>query len=227
MTGLPRISAVICALNEEQSLPHVLNRIPDFVSEVILVDGNSTDRTVKVAQKTRPDIKVIRQPGKGKGEALRLGFKEASGDIIVTLDADGTTDPTEMADMIAPLLNGYDFVKGSRFLKGLPRKMPRHRIFGNMVLAAFASLLFLRPLTDICSGYTAFWKKALQRLGFLNSGRPSDVESALILTAIKRGLRIREVGHTDRGRIAGESKMPSLREGWNNIKLIISKRFSR
>ncbi|MCX8126669.1 MAG: glycosyltransferase family 2 protein, partial [Dehalococcoidia bacterium] len=214
----PTVSVVICALNEEESLPHVLTRIPDFVTEVILVDGRSSDGTVEVARKVRPDIKVIVQPGKGKGEALRLGFKEASGDIIVTLDADGTTDPLEMQNMVSPLLQGYDLVKGSRFRKGLPQKMPKHRIFGNIVLAAFASLLFLRPLTDICSGYLAFWKKSLDRLDFLNSGRPTDVESAIILRAIKRGLRIKEVGHVDRGRIAGESKMPSLREGWNNIK---------
>lgn len=226
-TRLPEVSVVICALNEEESLPHVLPRIPDFVSEVILVDGRSTDRTVEVARTIRPDIRVLVQPGRGKGEALRHGFKEARGDVIVTLDADGTTDPEEMKDMIRPLLEGYDFVKGSRFRRGLPKKMPRHRIFGNMVLAAFASLLFLRPLTDVCSGYLAFWKRVLPRLDFVGSGKPSDVEVVLSLRAIKRGLRIKEVGHHDRGRIAGRSKMPSFREGWNNIKLISRERFHR
>lgn len=221
----PRISVVICTLNEELCLPYVLPRIPDYVHEVILVDGHSTDRTVEVAKNLKPGIKVLFQPGRGKGDALRFGFRHATGDIIVTLDADGTTDPGEMNKLIEPLLSGYDFVKGSRFRWMLPKGMPRHRVFGNLLLAMVTSILFLRPITDICSGYTALWRKALPALRFIESGRASDVESVLILRAIKAGLRLKEVGHRDHGRIAGESKMPSWREGLNNLMIIMRERF--
>lgn len=220
------ISVVICALNEEESLPGVLRRIPSFVKEVIVVDGNSTDRTIEVAKAAYPGITIITQPGRGKGEAIRCGLKKAGGDIIVTMDADGTTDPDEMHALIEPLFHGYDIVKGSRFRKGFPKGMPKHRIFGNIVLAVAAGTLFLYPFTDICSGYVALWRRTLPKLTFVDDGKPSDVESVLYLRAAKRGLRLKEVGHTDRGRQFGNSKMPSFREGWNNIKIILKERLT-
>ena len=134
LAGRPSISVIICTLNEEQCLPHVLPRISACVSEVLLVDGHSTDRTVEVARELRPDIRVLMQPGRGKGDALRHGFRHATGDIIVTIDADGATDPADMHRFVAPLLRGHRFVKGSRFRWGLPKGMPRHRILGNWLL---------------------------------------------------------------------------------------------
>jgi len=112
------VGVVIPALNEERNLPHVLPRIPTWVREVILVDGHSTDRTVEVARRLRPRIRIVHQQGRGKGAALRTGFKAAVGDIIVMLDADGSTDPREIPAYIGALLAGADFVKGSRFLQG-------------------------------------------------------------------------------------------------------------
>src|SRR4030042_1202071 len=135
----PRITALICTLNEEGNLPHVLPRIPAWVSDVLVIDGHSTDRTVEIARKIRPDIRILGHPGKGKGDALRYGIEQASGDIIVTLDADGNTDPEELPKFIEPLLNGYDFVKGSRFLNTSPARMPRHRRIGNCILATTAN----------------------------------------------------------------------------------------
>src|SRR5690348_12299134 len=85
----PRISVVIPTRNEAQNLQHVLPYIPSIVTEVILVDGHSTDDTVAIAQQLLPTIQVVKQIGKGKGDALRLGFAACSGDIIVMLDADG------------------------------------------------------------------------------------------------------------------------------------------
>ncbi|MFQ5872300.1 MAG: glycosyltransferase family 2 protein [Dehalococcoidia bacterium] len=224
--NVPPISVIICTLNEEQCLPHVLPRIPSYVSEVILVDGHSTDRTVEVAKGLRADIKVFLQPGKGKGTALRYGFQHAVGDIIVTLDADGTTDPEEMDNFVRPLLQGYDFVKGSRFRRSRAVGMPRHRVFGNWVLATTANVLFGTCFTDICSGYNAFWRSILQRVDF-ESGAASDVESTLSLRVVKARLKILEVAHQDNGRVAGESKMPSLREGWNNLTTIVRERVKR
>src|SRR2546423_5518844 len=86
----PRITVVIPARNEAQNLRHVLPYIPSIVSEVILVDGHSTDDTIAVAQELMPTIHVIKQVRKGKGDALRIGFAACTGDIIVMLDADGS-----------------------------------------------------------------------------------------------------------------------------------------
>ncbi len=87
------MSVVIPALNEAANLPHVLPRIPPWVHEVLLVDGHSTDGTAEVAQRLYPAIRLVKQEGRGKGAALRSGFAAARGDVIVMLDADGSTDP--------------------------------------------------------------------------------------------------------------------------------------
>ena len=124
----PRVSVVIPALNEQENLQHVLPRIPWLVDEVILVDGASTDRTVAVARDLIPTIRDVQQRGTGKGAALRTGFEASTGDIIVTLDADGSTDPAEIPYFVHALLAGADVAKGSRFLHGGGTSdMPLHR----------------------------------------------------------------------------------------------------
>src|SRR5206468_683090 len=108
------VSLVIPAKNEAKNLPFVLNRIPTWVDEVILVDNNSIDDTVAVACSLRPSIKVLGQDRPGRAVALRTGFVAARGEIIVVLDADGSTDPAEIPAFVGALLAGADFVKGSR-----------------------------------------------------------------------------------------------------------------
>ena len=115
---MPTISVVIPARNEAENLPYVLPRIPSWVDEILLVDGNSSDGTVEVARKLLKGIRIVPQIGKGKGAALRTGFDAARGDIIVMLDADGSTDPAEIPAFVNVLLAGADFAKGSRFTKG-------------------------------------------------------------------------------------------------------------
>ena len=219
----PSVTALICTLNEEGSLPHVLPRVPDWVDEVLLVDGHSTDNTVAVAKELRPDIRVLYQPGRGKGDALRYGIREANTAIIVTLDADGTTDPKDMPRFVEPLLNGCDFVKGSRFRLGLPANKPRHRIVGNWIIAIAFDLLFFRTYTDLCSGYNAFWKKALATVDL--SGGDFEDEPLVNVRVRKAGLKVKEVGHIDRGRVGGDSKAPSWRQGFGAIRTIVRERF--
>ncbi|MCA1672103.1 MAG: glycosyltransferase, partial [Actinobacteria bacterium] len=95
ITGAPNgtVSLVIPAKNEARNIAWVLQRVPRFVTEVILVDGASTDDTVAVAKSEYPNIRVVHQDRPGKGAALRAGFAAAGGDFIVMLDADGSMDP--------------------------------------------------------------------------------------------------------------------------------------
>jgi glycosyltransferase involved in cell wall biosynthesis len=220
----PKLSAIICALNEADNLPHVLPKIPKWVDEVILVDGYSNDNTVEVAKALYPDIKVVHQPGKGKGDALRCGLKHASGDIIVTLDADGATNPEDMPKFIRPLLNGHDFAKGSRFALGLPRNKPWHRIFGNWVIATTFNLLFVSRYTDLCSGYNAFWRKKLEDID-LWSDDGFENEPLINAKVKKKGLKVIEVGYREGGRLNGEVKERSWRQGPKAIKSILRERF--
>ncbi|ORT52324.1 glycosyltransferase family 2 protein, partial [Frankia sp. KB5] len=110
----PSVSVVIPALNEARNLREVFGRLP-VDAEIILVDGNSTDDTVRLARELRPDVVVVRQTRYGKGNAMACGFAVASGDIVVTLDADGSADPAEIPSFVAALVQGADFVKGTRF----------------------------------------------------------------------------------------------------------------
>ena len=105
------VTLVIPAFNEERNLLHVLPMIPQLVDEVIIVDGHSIDNTVVEARKLCPWARIIYQEGKGKGNALRTGFGQATGDIVVTMDADGSMNPNEIVRFVEALRNGYDFAR--------------------------------------------------------------------------------------------------------------------
>ena len=97
----------------------VLPRLPIGIDQVVLVDGGSTDGTVEVARRLRPDMTIIQQTRRGKGNALACGFAAATGDIIVMMDADGSTHPAEISRFVEALVqSGADFAKGSRFVPG-------------------------------------------------------------------------------------------------------------
>lgn len=220
----PSITVLICTLNEEESLPHVLLRIPDWVDEVLLVDGHSADRTVEIAKQLRPDTRVLYQPGKGKGDALRYGIQQAKGDIIVTLDADGQTDPGELPRFVEAIRQGYDFAKGTRFRWPFSTNRPVHRIFGNWIITLTFNLLFFRLYTDLCSGYNAFRKESIRFVQLSSLNGFAD-EPLLHARVRKAGLRVTEVPHRDLPRIAGQSNAPSWRQGFGAIKTIVQERF--
>lgn len=220
------MSVVICTLNEEENLPLVLPHIPGFVGEVVVVDGHSTDGTVETAKRLRPDVRVVSQPGKGKGPALLCGIQEAKGEIVVTLDADGSTDPREMEHFLVPLKHGYEFVKGSRFKNGLPRNSVI-RIIGNIGLTLIFDLLYAKTYTDICSGYNAFWKCAMARVD-LDIPGDFPAEPMFLARVGRAGLRITEVAHRDSGRFRGNPKVPVwLRHGTWILKAFVRERFGR
>ena len=161
----PTVSVVIPAKNEALNLPGVFAALDPDLYEVILVDGNSTDDTVEVARRLRPDITIIGQNRKGKGNALACGFKVASGDYIVMLDADGSTDPAEIPRFVAALEEGADFAKGSRFMPGGgSTDISRLRQIGNFWLNKIVNLFYGTRYTDLCYGYNAFRRQSLSSM---------------------------------------------------------------
>ena len=158
----PRVSVVIPTLNEAENLPHVFARLPADIHELIIVDGRSVDDTREVARSLRPDALIIDQQGKGKGDALKSGFNACSGEIIVMLDADGSTDPQEIPRFVAALCQGADFVKGSRFAQGGGSSdITPLRSAGNRALNQVVNALYGTSYTDLCYGYNAFWRRCL------------------------------------------------------------------
>jgi glycosyltransferase involved in cell wall biosynthesis len=220
----PRVSVIIPALNEAENLRYVLPRVPDWVHEVLLVDGNSTDNTVEIASSLCPDIRIVQQQGRGKGAALRTGFSAATGEIIVMLDADGSTDPAEIPAFVGALLAGADFVKGSRFLQGGGTvDMSFHRKFGNWCFVVISRLLFGGNYSDLCYGYNAFYTRILPQIDLDGDG--FEIETQMNLRALRAGFKVAEVASFESDRIHGVSNLRTIPDGWRVLRTMIKERF--
>ncbi len=206
------VTVVIPARNEAENLPYVFSRLPLGLHKVIVVDGHSTDDTIAVAQGLRPDVQIVRQIGRGKGNALAAGFAVCTGDIVVTLDADGSTDPAEIPRFVAALCSGADFVKGSRFAQGGGSSdiTPVRRV-GNRVLSAIVNNVYGTSYTDLCYGYNAFWTRCLPYMRVDCSG--FEVETLMNIRIAKAGLVIHEVPSYEQDRIFGASHLNAVRDG--------------
>lgn len=219
----PRISVVVPTLNESHNLHYVLPYIPASVHETILVDGNSTDDTVAVAQQILPTIRILTQTGKGKGDALRDGFAACTGDIIVMLDADGSANPKEIPLFVEALLAGNEFAKGSRFIKGGgSNDITLLRRSGNFFLCTLVNVLFRSRFSDLCYGYNAFWNHCLDYLDIDCDG--FEVETLMSLRARQARLKIVEVPSFEYRRIHGQSNLRTFRDGWRVLRTIITER---
>jgi glycosyltransferase involved in cell wall biosynthesis len=219
MGSYPRISVIIPALNEADSLPAILPVVAGLADEVILVDGHSLDRTIDVARALCPDIKIVQQTGMGKGNALHCGFAACTGDIVVTMDADGSTNPHEIPRFVAALLEGADFAKGSRFLpSGGSADITYVRWLGNRALNVLVNVLFQIPFTDLCYGFNAFWRDCLDFFDVDCQG--FEVETQINLRARKANLRMVEVPSYECSRLHGASHLHPLRDGWRVLRMI-------
>lgn len=220
-----RISVVMAALNEAENLPFVFDRLPE-IYELIVVDGGSSDGTPAVARALWPFAHVIGQPGRGKGDALAAGFAVATGDIIVALDADGSTDPAEIPRFVRDLLLGADFVKGSRFAPGGgSADITRLRRVGARSLTALVNLLYRTNYTDLCYGYNAFWRDCLGHLMVTDSG--FEVETLMNIKVATAGLVVAEVPSIEGARLNGTSHLHVVRDGLRVLRTILRERVRR
>jgi glycosyltransferase involved in cell wall biosynthesis len=232
----PTVSIVIPAKNEALNLPHVFAALDTDLYEVILVDGNSTDDTVEVARRLCPDITVVGQTRKGKGNALACGFAEASGDFIVMLDADGSTDPAEIPRFVEALKQGADFAKGSRFMPGAGSSdISRLRQLGNYFLNKIVNLIYGTRYTDLCYGYNAFRRECLSVIDLL-AGEPArepgtmlwgdgfEVETLINVRIAKAGLVVAEVPSFEHSRHYGTSNLNAFSDGIRVLRTIHAER---
>ncbi|MGH9279400.1 MAG: glycosyltransferase family 2 protein [Acidimicrobiales bacterium] len=216
----PTISVVIPTLNEAENIGHVLRRLPDMVSEVIVVDGHSADGTVDVVRTLRPDAKIVYQDGKGKGNALACGFRESTGEITVMLDADGSTDPVEIPRFVAALTNGYDYAKGTRFMTGGGSDdiTPIRRL-GNRALTTAVNRIWHVNYSDLCYGYNAFWTRCTPPVADCSG---FEVETLMTIRLSGADTRVIEVPSVEAPRIHGTSNLRAGRDGMRVLRTILA-----
>lgn len=216
------VSIIIPTLNEALNLPDLLQRIPHVpeILEVILVDGGSTDGTVDLARKLVPDLKIIYQDGSGKGNAVKCGAAAALGDYFMVLDADGSQLPEEIPVYIEKAKEGYDLVKGSRYLKGWKSKDDSlDRAVMNKVTTAVANLLWGTRYSDLCYGAFLIRRKRFMELCL--KGDYFELEVEMMAKAGKKTLKIAEIPANELPRRHGKSNLSYRRDGWLIFKTVI------
>lgn len=225
--GRPTVTVVLPTRNEAANLPHVAARMPP-IDELIVVDGGSTDGTAEVARQLWPDAVVIRQTRTGKGNALACGFEAATGDIIVMIDGDGSTDPAEIPKFVAALLGGADLAKGSRFAQGGGSDdITYFRRIGNKALNWLVNRIFGTAFSDLCYGYNAFWRRNLNWLDLppVDAAEPQwgdgfEIETVINVRAARSDWLIREVGSFEEKRIHGRSNLNAVTDGFRVLRTV-------
>jgi glycosyltransferase involved in cell wall biosynthesis len=207
-----KLSVIIPALNEEESLPFVLNELPwSMLHQVIVVDNGSQDRTAEVA--VAHGALVVSEPQRGYGAACHAGVLAApAADILIFLDADGSFDAQEIPVLVDPIERGEaELVLGSRLAgRREPGAMPLHGLVGNWLVALVISHLAGFPLTDL-GPFRAITQRTLRRLQL--EERTYGWPSEMIVKVAQLGVPIREVAVRYRRRHGGRSKVSGTWRG--------------
>ena len=213
------ISVLLPALNEEETIGKVIDGIPQellrekgYDVEVVVVDGNSNDRTIDIARAR--GARILTQKGYGKGDAVGLAFTKVRGSYVFMLDADDTYNPRSIIKMLPYLETGmFDVVLGSRFLGRIePGAMPSVNVIGNKVLTSTANMLFPNghKTSDVCTGMWGFNRRAIKGLGI--DSKRFELEVEMYAKLIKRGFKVGEVQINYKKRKTF-AKLKSVRDG--------------
>ncbi len=219
----PSLTVMIPTLNEAGNLPYVLNTIPSWVDEVVIVDGQSADDTLRVARVLRPDVRVIEEPTPGKGAAMRAGLEAAKGDFIVALDADGSMDGAAIPAFYEALRNGADYVKGTRFGPGAgSADFTRFRRMGDHGISFLIRILFGGRYSDATYGYIGVRKNVINKIDIDSAG--FEVETLIGIRVARAKLKTAEVPCFEARRIHGSSNLHALRDGLRIFRTIVRER---
>ena len=225
---MKKVSVVLPALNEEEAIGNVIDEVPvkeleakGYGIEIIVVNNGSTDKTAEIA--SAHGAKVIDEPNRGKGRAIRTGFKSVSGDFVFMLDSDFTYPAGHITQMLELLEDGYDVVLGSRLRGSVEHEaMKRLNLVGNHLLAFMANILYGTRVSDLCTGFWGFNVEVLRSLNLDAVG--FELEANLLIEVAKKGYRVGEVPIIYRRR-ATASKLGSIRAGFRIGRTLLGKRF--
>ena len=241
------VSVVIPCLNEEQSLPLVLKAMPECVQEVIIVDGESKDRTTEVAVECLPDVVIVRQHAPGKGAASVAGILRATNEIVVLMDGDGSMNPEDIDSMVTKLEAGTDIVHGSRNLPGGGSSdFTKIRSTGNDLLTFAVDRAYRVKWSDLTYGYVAMWRDVIETLELaaivdgqshplydassgrrhrpIGYGHGFEIEVLMLCRAVRAGLTVEEVGCFEEKRRFGSSNLRAFHDGVRVARALVRER---
>ena len=232
-TARPSVTVVVAARNEAGNIKSVIERTPEMGSgtELIFVEGNSRDNTYEKIESLIPEfpdrnIRLFRQPGKGKGDAVRVGFKEAGGDILMILDADMTVPPEDLPRFYRALVeNRGEYINGIRLVYPMERRAMRFlNLLGNKFFSLAFSWLLGQPIKDTLCGTKVLWRRdyetiAEHRSYFGDFDPFGDFD--LIFGAAKLNLRMVDLPIRYRERVYGETNIERWRHGWLLLRMVV------
>ena len=217
------VSLIVPTLNEGPNLEAMLPLVPEWVDEIVVIDGASTDGTEEIVRRLVPAARFVVEHARGKGAALQRGFREATGDIIVTIDGDGSMDPREIPRFVGALLAGADYVKGSRFVQGGGSDdLTFIRRLGNAGLRTLVRVTFGGRYSDLCYGYNAFWSDVAPLFEGPASG--FEIETFMNVRTMAAGLAVAEVPSFETDRIHGASNLHAVRDGLRVLRTVVLER---
>ena len=212
------VTIIIPTLNEEKSIGDVITKFKKLgFEDILVIDGNSKDKTREIAKKL--GARVVIQSGKGKGQAIQEAFSIVDSDIVVVIDGDNTYLPEEVHKLIDPLIKGSaDHVIGNRFANFEEGAFTKLNLIGNKILNFIFRMLYGEPIHDLLTGYRALTKKVYKSLNLKHHG--FEVETEMTVQTIARGFRIIEVPITYKKRV-GKTKLNPLIDGFRIGKTIL------
>ena len=221
------VSVVIPVFNEEVTIGNVVTQTKKTLEqlgvsyEILVVDDGSVDKSADIAQELKAH--VLRDHHQGKGFALRSGFRQAKGKLVVTLDADGSHQPEEIPLVLRYIReNKADFVVGSRFLNSEANKtkIPKVNRTGNKMFNDLIGYLTGVKVSDSQSGFRAIRSSLIKRMKLSSHGY--EVESEMLVKALRMGARVAETPISFDQRTVGNSKLDPIRDGTRILYAIIA-----
>jgi len=211
------LSVIIPVYNEELTIGNIIDRTKNAMQqiglahEIIVVDDHSYDQSLKVARRHSAKLFTLKEH-LGKGYALRAGFAQAKGDIIITIDSDGSHRPEELLRVLTPVLNDkVDLVIGSRYLNQKNVAARKLNAFGVRIFNLLIQLLTGTAITDSQSGYRAMKRQILNKQRLKSGGY--EIESEMLVKTAKEGFRVAEVPISFEQRTYGRSGVDPMVDG--------------
>jgi glycosyltransferase involved in cell wall biosynthesis len=219
------VSVVIPVFNEEQTIGDIVTRTKRTMEqmgvsyEVLVVDDGSDDRSADISQEKKAH--VLRETHKGKGYALRAGFRRAKGELVITLDSDGSHKPEEIPSVVQCISEGRaDFVIGTRFFNSFKKtEISKVNRIGNRLFNDLIGFLTGVEISDSQSGFRAIKSPLIKQMNLRSRGY--EVESEMLVKALKMGAKVAEIPISFDQRTIGVSKLDPLRDGIRILYAII------